>query len=178
MYICIICSQLVGRPVCRNKIFGLHTSGRRGLPAQTHMQPRCSRTQMPCGSPIAHSRQDALVYACCCNGGRQELTCLFATALTLPITALTHIPLPSFFVCAGVKFLHCLPPFFRSPFFPSLSLFPTMLVHPCTISLSFPGFPFPHFSSYELAIGVLAKCRSLLEAWTLGAVQVLEESPD
>lgn len=122
MYICIICSQLVGRPVCRNKIFGLHTSGRRVLPAQTHVQPRCSRTQMPCGSPIAHSRQDALVYACCCNGGRQELTCLFATALTLPITALTHIPLPSFFCLCGCK-IFTLPATFLS--FPLLSFLVT-----------------------------------------------------
>lgn len=89
-----------------------------------------------------------------------------------------HCPYPRspypVFVRAGVKFSHCLPPFFRSPLFPSMSLFPTMLVHPCTISLS---FPFSHFSSYKLAIGVLAKCRSLQEAWTLGAVQALEESP-
>lgn len=88
-----------------------------------------------------------------------------------------HPPSLVFCLC-GCK-IFTLPATFLSfpPFFPSMSLFPTMLVHPCTISLSFPGFPFPHFSSYELAIGVLAKCRSRQEAWTLGAVQVLEESP-
>lgn len=59
-----------------------------------------------------------------------------------------------------------------TPLFPSMSLFLTMLVLPCTISSTF-----PYFSSYKLAIGVLAKCRSLQEVWMLGAVQVLEEPP-
>lgn len=74
--------------------------------ARSHTCNHVARTQILCGSPIAHSCQDALVCACCCDGGHQELSCLFATALTLPITAPTHIPPPPplyFFVCAGAK---------------------------------------------------------------------------
>lgn len=135
----------------------------------THMQPNhVAHTQMPCGSPIAHGcTQGAPVYACCCDGVNLPVCDCFHTPGHCPFP----LPLAIHLVCAGVKETALPASFLLSSLFPIPAMIPPVLVIPFVLLAPHPLF----FPLTKLAIGVLAKCRSLQEVWTLGYVQVLVE---